>query len=226
MDNKRINEIINWDVETWKEALPYWEDKLLDYDKTSALCIEIGARDGSISLWMATNGFNITCSDIYYDLEEAKKLHLKYGISKNVVYKKIDVLDWNEKNKYDVIIIKSVLGALQNEKMIEIAIKNIYENLKEGGILLFAENSKATIFHQQFRKRFTNWGNILFYFDEKSVKMLLKKMKVIEVKYNGVLAVFGNRIGFSKPFSNLDKFILNKIASNKIKYMLFGYAKK
>jgi hypothetical protein len=56
--------------------------------------------------------------------------------------------------------------------------------------------------------------------------MLLKKMKVIEVKYNGVLAVFGNRIGFSKPFSNLDKFILNKIASNKIKYMLFGYAKK
>ena len=136
------------------------------------------------------------------------------------------MLDWNEKNKYDVIIIKSVLGALQNEKMIEQAIKNIYENLKEGGILLFAENSKATFLHQQFRKRFTDWGNIWFYFDEKSIKRLFKKMKVIEVKYNGILAVFGNRIGLSKIFSKLDKLILNKIAPNKMKYMLFGYAKK
>ncbi len=51
-------------------------------------------------------------------------------------------------------------------------------------------------------------------------------MKLIEVKYNGILAVFGNRIGLSKIFSKLDKLILNKIAPNKMKYMLFGYAKK
>ncbi len=175
MDNIQINDIINWDVETWKEILPYWEEQLVGYEKTTSVCIEIGARDGGISLWMASNGFKITCSDIYYDLEDAKKLHLKYDVSKTILYEKIDVLDWNEKNKYDVIIIKSVLGALQNEKMIEQAIKNIYENLKEGGILLFAENSKATFLHQQFRKRFTDWGNIWFYFDEKSIKSLLKK---------------------------------------------------
>lgn len=226
MDDNQINDIINWDVETWKEILPYWEKQITNYSKTTSKCIEIGSRDGGISLWMAQKGFKITCSDIYYDLEDAKKLHLKYGINTTILYEKIDVLDWNEKNKYDVIILKSVLGALQNEKTIEIAIKNIYSNLKEGGILLFAENSKGTFLHQQFRKRFTDWGNIWFYFDEKSITSFLKKMKVIEVKYNGVLTVFGNRIGFSRLFSKFDKFFLNKIAPNKAKYMLFGYAKK
>lgn len=226
MDSQQLNDIINWDVETWKDVLPYWKDKLSDYDKSSAVCIEIGARDGGISLWMAMNGFQVTCSDIHYDLEDAKKLHQKYGISNNVVYQKIDLLDWNEKNTYDVIIVKSVLGALQNEKRIETALKNIYGNLKEGGILLFAENSKATFIHQQFRKRFTDWGNSWFYFNEQSITTLFKEMNVMDVKYNGVLAVCGNRIGMSKLFSKMDKSLLNKIVPDKMKYMLFGYAKK
>lgn len=80
MNKKELKDIINWDVETWKEILPYWEEQLVGYEKTTSVCIEIGARDGGITLWMALNGFKMICSDNYYDLEDAKKLHTEYKI--------------------------------------------------------------------------------------------------------------------------------------------------
>ncbi|MBI3519258.1 MAG: class I SAM-dependent methyltransferase [Bacteroidetes bacterium] len=226
MNKKELKDIINWDVETWKEILPYWEKQLLNYDKATSLCIEIGARDGGITLWMALNGFKMTCSDNYYDLEDAKKLHSEYNIIERIEYKQIDLLNWKEDEKYDVIVLKSVFGALQNEISIRSAVDNIFGNLKKGGILLFAENSKGAFFHQKLRKKYTDWGNIWFYFDDELIKRLFDKFGVVEVRYNGVLTVFGNRVGLSTIFSKLDKYFFNKITPNRVKYMLFGYAKK
>lgn len=226
MNKKKLKDIINWDVYTWKEILPYWERQLINHDKSTTVCIEIGAREGGISLWMALNGFKITCSDNYYDLEDAKKLHAKYKVIENIIYKKVDLLDWKEEQKYDVIIVKSVFGALQNEIAIKEAVNNIYMNLKKGGILFFAENSKSTFFHQKLRKKFTDWGNIWFYFDEEFTKRLFEKFEVVEIKYNGVFTVFANKIGLSYVFSKFDKYVFNKITPNNVKYMLFGYAKK
>lgn len=226
MNKKELKDIINWDVETWKEILPYWEEQLVEYEKTTSVCIEIGARDGGITLWMALNGFKMICSDNYYDLEDAKKLHTEYKIIEGVEYKKVDLLNWQEEGRYDVIVLKSVFGALQNEISINTAVDNIFRNLKKGGILLFAENSKGTFFHQKLRKKYTDWGNIWFYFDDELIKTLFDKFEVVEVRHNGVLTVLGNRIGFSTIFSKLDKYFFNKITPNRVKYMLFGYAKK
>ncbi|MBI3520642.1 MAG: methyltransferase domain-containing protein [Bacteroidetes bacterium] len=226
MNKKELKDIINWDVDTWSEILPYWENQLKYFDKNNAICIEIGAREGGISLWMALNGFQITCSDNYYDSGEAKKLHIKYHVEKKVFYKKVDLLDWEEKGKYDVIIMKSVLGALQTEERIKTAIENIYNNLNEDGILLFAENAGASFLHKKFRTKFTDWGKIWYYFDETSLKKMFKSFQIIDFRFNGVSAVFANRLGLSKPFSKIDKYILNKILPNKMKYMVYGYAKK
>lgn len=145
---------------------------------------------------------------------------------KGVEYKKVDLLNWQEEGKYNVIVLKSVFGALQNEISINSAVDNIFRNLKKGGILLFAENSKGTFFHQKLRKKYTDWGNIWFYFDDELIKRLFDKFEVVEVRHNGVLTVLGNRIGLSTIFSKLDKYFFNKITPNRVKYMLFGYAKK
>jgi len=226
MNKKELKDIIKWDVNTWSEILPYWENQLRKLDKSNTNCIEIGAREGGISLWMARNGFKITCSDIYYDLENAKKLHNKYHVENNIIYKKVDVLNWKEKGKYDVIIMKSVLGALQSEDRIRIALENIYNNLDENGIVLFAENASASFLHKQFRTKFTDWGKIWYYFDETSLKKMFKSFQILDFQFNGVSAVFANRLGLSKPFYKLDRYILNKIFPDKMKYMVYGYAKK
>ena len=219
-------DILNWDVPTWSEILPYWDNQLKNFDKSNTICIEIGSREGGISLWMALNGFQITCSDNYYDSDEAKKLHVKYRVEKKVFYKKVDVLNWNEKAKYDIIIVKSVLGALQTEERIKIAIENIYNNLNDDGIILFAENSRASFLHRLFRSKFTDWGRMWYYFDESSLKRIFKSFQILDFQFNGVSAVFANRLGLSKPFYKLDKYILNKIVPDKMKYMVYGYAKK
>lgn len=226
LNEANIKDIINWDVETWKEILPFIEKQLTHYDKNTAQCIEIGSREGGISLWMAMKGYSITCSDIHYDLEEAKKLHTRYGVEQKVQYKKVDLLEWNEPETYDVIIIKSVLGALQNETAIEKALANVYRNLKKGGRVLFAENSKSTFAHQQFRKKFTDWGSIWYYFDKDSIQRLFKKFEEVEIQFNGLTAVFGNRVGMAKFFSRLDKYVFNKITPDRMKYMFFGSARK
>lgn len=226
MNKKELKDIINWDVDTWSEILPYWDNQLKNFDKSNTICIEIGAREGGISLWMAMNGFKIICSDNYYDLEDAKKLHIKYRVEKKVFYKKVNVLNWNEKAKYDIIIVKSVLGALQTEERIKTAIENIYNNLNDNGIILFAENSRALFLHRLFRSKFTDWGRIWYYFDETSLKRIFKSFQILDFQFNGVSAVFANRLGLSKPFYKLDKYILNKIVPDKMKYMVYGYAKK
>lgn len=227
MYNKlELIDILNWDVPTWSEILPYWDNQLKNLDKSNAICIEIGAREGGISLWMALTGFQITCSDNYYDSDEAKKLHIKYRVEKKVFYKKVDVLNWNEKAKYDIIIVKSVLGALQTEERIKTAVENIYNNLNDDGIILFAENSRASFLHRLFRSKFTDWGKIWYYFDETSLKRIFKSFQILDFQFNGVSAVFANRLGLSKPFYKLDKYILNKIVPDKMKYMVYGYAKK
>lgn len=223
---QELIDILNWDVRTWSEILPCWDNQLKNFDKSNAICIEIGAREGGMSLWMALNGFQITCSDYIYDSDEAQKLHKKYRVERNVFYKKVDVLNWQEKAKYDIVIIKSVLGALETEERIKTAIENIYNNLKDGGIVLYAENSSASSLHRLFRLKFTDWGRKWYYFDESSLKFFFKSFQILKFKFNGVSVVFANRLGMSKPFYKFDKYILNKIVPNTMKYMIYGYAKK
>ena len=223
---RELNDIINWDVETWKVILPVWEKELKLINPVTATCIEVGSREGGISLWMTLKGFKITCSDIHYDLEEAKALHKKYKVTDQVRYQKTDLLNWEEPGKYDVIVFKSVLGALQTEERIQKAVDNIYWNLKPGGLLLFAENNQGSIFHQYLRKNYTDWGSSWFYFDDHSLQRIFSKFEPGSLHYNGVLSVAGNRTFLKGLISGLDKFFLNKVIPRKLRYIVYGVFKK
>jgi 2-polyprenyl-3-methyl-5-hydroxy-6-metoxy-1,4-benzoquinol methylase len=220
-----IQKIINWDIPTWSVILPYWEAQL-PAKQSSLKCIEIGSRDGGITLWMTLLGYNMICSDLHYDLSDARKLHEEYGKTAMVEYKKVDILNWVEPNTYDVILIKSVLGALESESAVEDALKNVYNNLKPGGKLLFAENATGTIAHKFFRKYFTDWGSKWFYLSGRTLKNKLNKFSKSETRFTGVTSVFGNKIGLGRIFSFMDKIVFNKLLPDSMKYLAYGYSIK
>jgi hypothetical protein len=51
MNNLLLKDIIQWDVLSWKKAIDYWE-KNINWDEVTNV-LEIGARDGGLSLWLA-----------------------------------------------------------------------------------------------------------------------------------------------------------------------------
>ena len=61
-------------------------------------CLELGARQGGLSLWLALKGNSVVCSDISYstqphELQKAKDLHKKYNCEDRISCESIDALN-------------------------------------------------------------------------------------------------------------------------------------
>jgi 2-polyprenyl-3-methyl-5-hydroxy-6-metoxy-1,4-benzoquinol methylase len=137
--------------------LNYW-DRNIDWNNIGN-CLELGARKGGLSLWLALKGENIICSDLSNTFEKASVLHKKYNIIKYITYQDINVLDIPYENYFDIIIFKSIIGSVGNFNSQQKAFCEIHKALKSGGKLLFADNLAASSLHQFLRKKFVEWGN-------------------------------------------------------------------
>jgi SAM-dependent methyltransferase len=135
-----------WDIESWSKAFELWDEALKNAPRRKAL--ELGGRHGGPSLYLASKGFDVLCTDINKDfLDEARAFHQKEGVSDRVKYESLDALNIHYENEFDVVIFKSILGGIdrdnknykESHKMI---LKQIHKALKPGGYLLFAENLK------------------------------------------------------------------------------------
>ena len=62
----RIEDIIEWDVVNWSNALSFWTKHSTVAVTREARALELGTRRGGGSLWLASLGFNVVCSDIDY----------------------------------------------------------------------------------------------------------------------------------------------------------------
>lgn len=160
MNIQLIKDNIQWDVLTWSKAIAYWE-KNVDWSKVEH-CLELGGRQGGLSLWLAMKGKKVICSDLE-DVElTAKSLHRKYNIENEISYEDIDATNIPYVEYFDVIVFKSIIGGIAKIGIIEVQKKvfqEIYKALKPGGILLFAENLVASPLHQFARKKFNKWGD-------------------------------------------------------------------
>ncbi len=228
LDNKLIKDIIQWDVINWSQALYFWEKHLKKkkYNLKNKHVLEIGSRRGGLSLWAALNGGKVYCSDIMPPSAEAIKLHEKYKIKKNIKYVVVDLMNIPfKKNTFDVILFKSVLGALKIKENQYQAINEIYRVLKPDGLLLFAENLKASFIHMIMRKMFVNWSKYWRYIDIKEAKDFFSKFKYCEFSTYGFLSSFGRNEKQRILLSKIDKFF-NKIIPEKFKYIIFGVVVK
>lgn len=227
MNKGAIGDIIQWDVATWSIALDFW-DKKVDWQKVNH-CLELGGRQGGLSLWLALKGKNVICSDLENVKQTAEALHKNYQMSHLIRYQDIDATQIPYENHFDLIIFKSIIGGIAKIGGIEMQQKvfdEIRKALKPGGVLLFAENTIASPMHQFARKKFNKWGEYWRYISAEETKVFLSGFSSFELKQAGFLATFGRNEKQRKVLSSLDKMLFNKIIPQHWSYIVYGIATK
>lgn len=222
-----IADIIEWDVENWQHALFFWEKQLPDNNQ-QLKCLELGGRSGGPSLWLASKGYEVICSDLENPEENAKKLHSKYDLSGTIRYEAISATDVPYKNELDIIVIKSIIGGISrsgHDELQQKVIDECYKALKPGGKLLFAENLEASAFHRSARKKFTKWGGEWNYLKFKNVPQLFSHWKKVHFETVGFLATFGRSEKQRRFLGKIDK-LLKPITPKKLRYVVYGVAEK
>jgi len=218
-----------WDFFTWERSRTLW-DKVLLTNKSSdkLLALELGGRHGGISLYLASEyNIKIICSDLRNEfLVKAKKLHELNDVEMYVSYKEIDALDINlPDNSIDIVVFKSLIGALGCVDNQRRAIEEIYRILKPGGQLLFAENIQATKVHMFLRKIFRKYrSNGWYYPSYYEFVNYLNIFSISEVKTTGFTAVFSKNIWINLILSRFD--LLFKLLPANMRYVIYGYSIK
>ncbi len=227
MTKALTNDIIQWDIKSWSKALDYW-DKSINWNKIQN-ALELGGREGGLSLWLALKGIEVNCSDLKDAKLTAEPLHIRHKVNKLITYSDIDAADIPYENHFDVIVFKSILGGIGSNNNYEIqkkVFKEIHKALKPGGKLLFAENLIASPLHRQLRKVFVNWGNTWRYLSLQEFNDFLKDYSSFSLKATGVLATFGRNESQRNLLSGIDDLLLNKLCPDNWKYIGYGIAEK
>lgn len=234
MLDDKLKNILGWDTINWSQALQYW-DKFIPQEKISNLtALELGSGfNGGASLWLALKGIRTTCSGYHRKYvgasDEAKIIHHRYGVKEFIEYKEVDAIRIPYKSKYDIICYKSMLGGIVREEGLDTAkkvIDGIYEALKPGGILLFAENTSSTTIHQMLRNKYGAGKNKWRYFAIGELIKLHDKFNSFEYQTYGFLGCFGLSEKQRSILGRIDQAIFSKIVPEKWNYILAGVAIK
>lgn len=227
MIKELTKDIIQWDIKSWAKALVYW-DNHIDWN-TIQNGLELGGREGGLSLWLALKGKTMVCSDLKDVKTTAEQLHLRYNVSELINYQDIDATDIPYENHFDLIVFKSIIGGIGRNGQYELQKKvfaEIYKALKPGGKLLFAENLIASPMHRQLRKRFVKWGNTWRYLSIEEMKGFLKDFSSYELKATGFLGTFGRNENQRYLLATIDALFFNKVIPDNWKYICYGMAVK
>lgn len=222
LTKKELYDIIQWDVKTWGKCLKFWEQNAKIEAGMNALAI--GEREGGLSMWLAKKGLNVTCTDFRDFPQTTKKMHQKYGVDGKITYQEgVDVTDLSRypDNSFDLVVFKSVIGALTEKVRQKTALNEIHRVLKPGGSLIFAENLKGTQLHVKLRKKFIRWDTYWRYLDLKNDMDLFEKYTDKTFKTTGFMANFGRSEGQRSFLAFWDKLNLWWIPKSW-RYVLFG----
>lgn len=228
MENQAgLDEIIQWDVLTWSKALHYW-DKKVNWDGVHT-ALELGAREGGISLWLAQKGIQVLCSDYENAEVTALPLHQKFGVTDRISYQDIDATQIPHENHFDLIVFKSIVGGIGKFGGLE-AQKKVFEQihkaLKPGGVLLYAENLVSSSLHQYMRKKYNAWGDYWRYLSKEELKDFLTPYHFASIHTTGFWATFGRSERQKRLLTRIDQLGPNWMFPSTWKYMGFGIAIK
>lgn len=166
------------------------------YDGSSVL--DIGCGAGTISLYVAHLGKNVTGLDISDKaIKEAKKSAKSLGL-KNIKFEVMDFPYQIPKGSYDLIFCFEVLEHLKDD---ELALKEIHKLLKRNGSLIISVPSEnAPLYRLGYAKGFDQRvGHVRRYTLEKLLKKLKKNnFEILEYQKNE--GIFRNFL-FLNPYA-------------------------
>jgi SAM-dependent methyltransferase len=227
-DSQLLRDIIEWDVSTWSRAIDLW-DNVVPCNGSNLRALDIGARNGGLSLYLALKGFQVVCSDVNEPGNLARSLHGKYKVRDRIAYMAMDMADIDlPANSFDIVAFKSVLPSVGRDGELSRqlrGIKEVYRVLKPGGLMLFAENLAATRIHMFFRRRFTCWGRSCHYLTLDFVDEFLSMFSRYGYETYGFFAALGRTEGQRRLLHNLD-VLANPFIPSSRKYLVYGYAIK
>jgi len=222
------SDFVEWDVRNWSVALDFW----LAHSKqclSGCTALEVGSRNGGLSLWLALQGARVICSDVRGPTEKAMLQHRANGVSHLVEYQAIDATSIPYTEQFDIILFKSVLGGIGSQggkEMQSKAIREMYRALKKGGELFFAENLVASPIHKFSRQKWVKWGERWRYVSIEEVGEFLSPFSQVHLRTTG----FAGALGVSETQRNwlglFDQIILDRLVPSRWKYIVAGVARK
>lgn len=228
-----VKDIIEWDVQNWSQLIPAWTP-LLDKLERNSKILAIGERNGGLSMWLALQGFNVVCTDRMNPQQYAISLHKKHGVTDKITYSELDIVNCNwEKEQFDLVIAKSVIGGLKSDpgnsttrnlQVQQQAINNIHGLLKKGGYFLSAENMQGSLLVKQIRKmknRDKGWR----YLSWDEMNTLYSSFSEVHIKAFGVLPSLTGNVFLNSFIFGINKYFLQPLPS-AYKYISFTIARK
>jgi len=223
---EEIAKVIQWDVETWKQTLSFWDEHF--EIKAGMKVLAIGEREGGLSYYFAKLGCEVVCTDFRDFPEATTGIHEEGGVSDRITYNyKVDVTDLSryEDESFDIAVFKSVIGVLSTKERQQQAVNELHRVVKKDGALLFAENLASTKLHKYLRRKFVGWDNYWRYLKWPLDLDLFQRFKKKNYKTVGFAANFGRSEGQKRLLAKLDK-LTRPITPKKWRYVLFGVAIK
>lgn len=220
LSKEEINAIIQWDVTNWKKCLPFWESF---YNiKPGMKVLAIGERGGGISLYFAKKGCEVVCTDFRNFPESTKMLHARYGVTQLITYAWADMRELSYPDEtFDIVVFKSVIGALDVYDDQLKALSEIQRVLKKGGAFMFAENSTASGLHRFMRTRFVKWQAKWRYISDPEFEKWKTGYSATFSKKTGFIALLGRSEWQRRFLGHLDSF-LSKIVPRSWRYIYLG----
>jgi SAM-dependent methyltransferase len=223
-----LRDVVEWDVANWSHAVKYWE-ACAPLHAQPLECMELGAHHGGLTLWLASMGHRVLCTDLQGVQASASPLIDRYGLSDRVAYEELDAVAIPYREHFDIIVFKSVLGAVGsngNFARKRAAFDSIYAALKPGGSLLFAENLAASPLHCYLRERYVQWGRFWSYADIPEMQSLLRPFAHVDYRTVGFLGAFGRSETQRRWLSAFDGSALASRVPEDWRYIMYGIATK
>jgi len=199
---------IGWDVSSWCPRLNFWLEhtcKKID----GAKVLELGAGSGALSSWLADKGADTFATDV------CPSPACQYMNATSIPYR----------DHFDIIVFKSMLGALGTFSEQQRAMLEIWLALKPGGELWFAENLAASPLHRLARRKLVPWGQIWRYVRLAEMEYFLGVFSRFELETSGLLACAGRSEGQRALLAKVDR-VLGPLVPREWHYIVSGIGVK